>query len=115
MFVITGCYNLAAIYLILIKELKRNISLIFINNLSFKGSVRKEMLERSLDIVYNCCKLPTNHKYYEDANVVDALVKIREETSQQQNEPDITALLTLGYLIDDSNNDKILSGQGIIQ
>lgn len=70
------------------------------------------MLNRSLDIVFNCCKLPTNHRYYKDAKAVDTLLKTREETRQLQNEADVTILLTLGYLLDDSNNDKIISGQG---
>ena len=69
-------------------------------------------MNRSLDVVYNCCKLPLNHKYYEDAKAVDVLVKIRDKTSHLQNETDITSLLTLGYLLDDSNNNRITSGQG---
>ena len=69
-------------------------------------------MNRSLDLVYNCCKVPSNHIYYEEANAVDALLKIREKTKEHQNEADITALLALGYLLDDSNNDQIISGQG---
>ena len=77
-----------------------------------QDTFREELLKRSLDVVYNCCKVPSNHIYYEEAKAVDALLKIREKTKGHQNEADITALLALGYLLDDSNNDQIISGQG---
>ena len=69
-------------------------------------------MNRSLDIVYNCCKVPSNRIYYEESKAVDALLKIREVGREYPSEADITALLALGYLLDESNNDKIISGQG---
>ena len=61
--------------------------------------------------VYNSCKVPSNHKYNEEAKVADILLRIRQKTKEIHNETDITTLLALGYLLDDSNNKKIMSGQ----
>ncbi len=67
-----------------------------------------------MDIVYNCSKLPENNKYYQDANAVDVLVKIRADTNHLSvSEVNLTALLTLGFLLDESNNNKIVIGQGM--
>jgi len=68
-----------------------------------------------LDIVYNCCKVPSNHKYYEEAKAADMLLRIRQKTKESHNEADITTLLALGYLLDDSNNKEIMSGQSTIK
>eukprot|EP00794_Sanderia_malayensis_P016713 gene16713-18407_t len=81
-----------------------------------KGSVREELMSRSMDIVYNCCKLSANHKYYLEINAVDVLVQLRKDTNHLEgNDTNATALLTLGYLIDESNNDKIICGHATIE
>ena len=55
--------------------------------------------------------MPSNHIYYEEAKAADMLLKIRKKTREIHNETDITTLLALGYLLDDSNNKEIMSGQ----
>eukprot|EP00794_Sanderia_malayensis_P016714 gene16714-18408_t len=80
-----------------------------------KGSVREGLMCVSMDIVYNCCKLSANHKYYLEVNAVDVLVQLRKDTNHLEgNDTNATALLTLGYLIDESNSDKIICGHETI-
>eukprot|EP00794_Sanderia_malayensis_P019285 gene19285-21211_t len=81
-----------------------------------KQTKKEKVMESSMILVYNCCKLSENLKYYEEVNAVDKLVKLRNDTNYlEENETNVTALLTLGYLIDESNNDKIICGHATIE
>ena len=62
--------------------------------------------------MYNCCKVPANNIYYEEVKAVDMLLKIRKKTKERDFVADTLILLTLGYLLDESNNKEIISGQG---
>ena len=65
-----------------------------------QGTIREELLCRSMDIIYRCSLLCSNFHYYEQYNVVDILLEFRNDISHlKDNTANITALFTVVHLM----------------
>ena len=71
-------------------------------------------LKSICDLIYNCCQSPSNASYMIDNDLVNIFTMMRDEIFDfvDARKVSMTMLLSLSYLIDDNNYDRVVPDEG---
>nr|XP_039270062.1 uncharacterized protein LOC120344817 [Styela clava] len=113
------CWNYSDASLEFAAELGRTGSFsIFISDIvTFKSQldddfIRRTIIEPSVAILHNCAKAPGSKKYFTSANALDAIIPYTNVTYQELK---MVAMMTLSYIIEEKDNDKISADGSMIE
>eukprot|EP00794_Sanderia_malayensis_P017066 gene17066-18786_t len=75
------------------------------------ATLRGRLLENSMGSIYNCSVSPSNFRHFDKVQAIDRLSSLRNTPNEKIN---MYYLFILGYLIDEKNNDLIVSSNDTI-